>query len=82
LFVLLLVDNSFFDRMLNESARGPLTRPDLDVSAVGDNTNFWVDNCSAFKDDVHPRPAQIQTNNNIFFDKITRNSYCLAVQSG
>jgi hypothetical protein len=56
LFVFLLVDDKFFDRLINESAAGPLTRGDLDVSAVGDNSNFWVDICTAFKDNAYPMP--------------------------
>jgi hypothetical protein len=68
LFVLLLVDNAFFDRLINESARGPLTRDDLDVSVVGDNSNFWVDICSAFVNDAYPMPP-LPTNNNIFIDR-------------
>jgi hypothetical protein len=55
--------------LLKESARGPLTRADLDVSAVGDNTNFWVDICSALKDDANPNKQQS------CIDRATRNSY-------
>lgn len=51
LFVMLLVDDCFFERLVNESAAGPLTRDDLDVSAVGDHSNLWVDVCKAFTDD-------------------------------
>jgi hypothetical protein len=65
------VDNKFFDRLLNKSAAGPLTRGDLDVSAVGDNSNFWVDICTAFKDCACPMPP-LPTNNNIFIDRKTR----------
>jgi hypothetical protein len=54
LFVLLLVDDEFFERLINESAAGPLNRDDLDISAIGDNSNLWVDVCQAFKNNEYP----------------------------
>jgi hypothetical protein len=60
LFVLLLADNVFYKRLVNESAAGPLTRSDLDVSTIWDNSNFWVDVCAAFKDDNYLIPPHLQ----------------------
>jgi hypothetical protein len=80
LFVLLLVDDALFDRLINESARGPMTRANLDVSAVGDNSNFWVDICAAFVDDVYPMPP-IPTNNHTFIDRATRINYDISLCS-
>ena len=65
LFVLLLVDDAFFERLVNESAAGPRNRDDLDVSAVGDNSNLWVDVCQAFKNNAYPIPA-IPVNHRFF----------------
>jgi hypothetical protein len=68
LFVLLFVDDCFFERLLNESAAGPLTRDDLDVSAVGDNSNLWVDVCKAFTDDGYGIPP-IPVSHRFFIDR-------------
>jgi hypothetical protein len=68
--VLLFVDDCFFERLLNESAAGPLTRDDLDVSAVGDNSNLWVDVCKAFTDDGYGIPP-IPVSHRFFIDRGT-----------
>jgi hypothetical protein len=52
-----VIDDTFFDRLINESAAGPSNRDDLDVSAIGDNSNLWVDMCQAFKNDGYPIQA-------------------------
>ena len=57
LFVLLLVDDGYFERLVNESAAGPRNRDDLDVSAVGDNSDLWFDVCNAYKNNTYPIPA-------------------------
>ena len=74
LFTLLIVDDVFFDRLLSESAGGPVNRGDLDISAVGDNSNFWVDVCSAFKDDAREMPP-IPTHNKFFIDETSHELY-------
>ena len=74
LFVLLLVDDSFYERLVNESAAGPLTRDDLDVSAIGDNSNLWVDVCKAFKDDDYLIPV-IPVHHRFFIDRTTKEKY-------
>ena len=74
LFVLLLADDVFYERLVNESAAGPLTRSDLDVSAIGDNSNFWVDVCTAFKDDNYLIPPP-PINHFFFIDRATNQPY-------
>ena len=78
LFTLLIVDDLSFARLLSESAAGPVNRGDLDVSAVGDNSNFWVDVCTAFKDDEHEMPP-IPTTNNFFIDERTCELYDISL---
>jgi hypothetical protein len=56
LFVLLLADNVFYKRLVNESAAGPLTRSEINIAAIGDNSNFWVDVCNSFKEDNYLIP--------------------------
>jgi hypothetical protein len=57
LFLLLLVNDTFFERLINESAAGLSNRDNLDVSATGGKSNLWVDVCQAFKNDEYPIPA-------------------------
>jgi hypothetical protein len=74
LFVLLLVDDAFFERLVNESAAGPSNRDDLDVSAVGDNSNLWVDVCEAYKNDAYTIP-EIPVRHRFFVDPGTNELY-------
>jgi len=66
LFVLLLVDDNFFERLVNESAAGP-SRDDLDVSAVGDKSSLWTDVCQEFRNNDYAIP-KIPIQHRFFID--------------
>ena len=56
-FCTLLVDENFYEWLVNESVAGPQSQDDFHVNAVGDNSNLWVDVCQAFKNDSYKIPA-------------------------
>jgi hypothetical protein len=69
LFVILLVDDKFYPRLLNESRKTP-NRQQLDAGQVGDNTLFWKDVHECFVDDAYKIPS-LPTAHSCFLDKST-----------
>ena len=56
LFVILLVDDIFYTRLINESRQTP-NRQQLDAGQVGENTRFWQDVQERFVDDSYDIPS-------------------------
>lgn len=64
LFLILIVDDIFYERLLTESRATP-NQPSIDAGEVGDNTVFWKDVAKSFLDDTYAVP-KVPVNNPVF----------------